>query len=156
LILCDHHIEKARKEGRVIIDPPPGHDQYNSSSVDLHVGDDFVFWKKSLSATGSRYHVDVDQINLLDVKDLLDQLPPAANGAVVIPPGQLILVRTREVVSLPLGGKLAARVEGRSKMARLGLPFTSPHRRSTPGSPERSPWKSSIMVPSGWKYGRVS
>lgn len=121
MIFCDHHIATAIQEGRLIIDPPPGADQYNTSSVDLHVGDDFFFWKKSLAATGSRYHVDVEQINLLDVKDLLDPLPPTPDGMVVMPPGQLILVRTREAISLPLGGKLAARVEGRSKKARLGL-----------------------------------
>jgi dCTP deaminase len=44
-----------------------------------------------------------------------------AEGLIVIAPGAFVLVRTLEYVHLPLKSKLAARVEGRSKQARLGM-----------------------------------
>lgn len=121
MILCDHQIETSLGQGRLFIDPAPEPDQYDSSALDLRVGSDFRVWKPSLAAPGSRYHIDLDRINLLDIEDLMDPLPTGPNGVVAIPPGRLILVRTLEHVRLPLQGKLAARVEGRSKQARLGL-----------------------------------
>jgi dCTP deaminase len=121
LILCDHHIAAALRDRRLVIDPQPEAVQFSSSAVDLRVGNDFRAWKKALTAVGTRHHVDLDRINLLDLEDLMDLLPPGPDGAVSIPPGQLILVRTLEYVHLPPEGKLAARVEGRSKQARLGL-----------------------------------
>ncbi len=53
----------------------------------------------------------------------LTSLPLNANpeGIVVISPVAFVLVRTLEHVSLSLESKLAARVEGGSKLARLGL-----------------------------------
>src|SRR5205823_3545513 len=47
--------------------------------------------------------------------------PRAGDGVVVIPRNRLVLVRTLEYIRLPIQGKLAARVEGRSKQARLGM-----------------------------------
>lgn len=121
MILCDHHIETFLKERRLLIEPSPDPDQYAASSLDLRVGDDFQVWKPSLAAQGGKYHIDLDRIDLLDIDDLMDPLPSTSEGLVVIPPGRLILVRTLEYVHLPPEGRLAARVEGRSKQARLGL-----------------------------------
>jgi len=121
LILCDHHIVAALEQGRLVIEPRPGAEQFASSAVDLRVGDDFHVWKKALAAAGTRHHIDLDRVNLRDLDDLMDPLPPTPDGTVVIPPGQLVLVRTLEWVHFPLAGRLAARVEGRSKQARLGL-----------------------------------
>jgi dCTP deaminase len=48
-------------------------------------------------------------------------LLPDSNGIVSINPGEFVLVPTLEYVRLPTASKLAARVEGRSKQARLGM-----------------------------------
>jgi dCTP deaminase len=121
MILCDHHIQKLVKSGKLIIDPPPAPDQYDSSSVNLRVGDDFRIWKSALRAAGTTHAIDLDNIDLAEIIDLTDPLPPDKDGIVAIPSGGFVLVRTWEHVSLPLKSKLAARVEGRSKLARLGL-----------------------------------
>jgi len=121
VILCDHHIEAVIRDKRLYIEPIPEAGQYDSTTVNLRDGDDFRVWKPSLKAKGTRHHIDLDNINLVDIHDLTDPLEPERNGLVVIAPGQLVLVRTLEYVRLPLEGKLAARVEGRSKQARLGL-----------------------------------
>jgi len=121
MILCDHHIQKLVKNGTLIIDPPPTPDQYDSSSVNLRVGDDFRIWKPSLRAAGTTHSIDLDYIDLAEIIDLTDPLAADKGGIVAIPSGGFVLVRTLEHVSLPLKSKLAARVEGRSKLARLGL-----------------------------------
>jgi dCTP deaminase len=121
VIYCDHHIAKALRDGRLVIDPPPEPDHYQSSSVDLRIGDDFRMWKKSLKTKGSGHHVDLDEIELADIIDLADRLEPNSEGLIVIPPGGFVVALTREYVYLPGKSKLAARVEGRSKMARLGM-----------------------------------
>lgn len=121
MILCDHHIEKAIREGQMAIDPLPESSFYGSTSVDLRVGDDFHIWRPSLRAEGVNLTVELDRINLADMIPLTETPPVDAEGFVNIPPEAFVLVRTREYVRFPVASKLAARVEGKSKQARLGL-----------------------------------
>src|SRR5262249_4767223 len=121
MIYCDHHIQAAVKKGRILIDPLPDPDQFDPSSVDLRVGDDFYIWKGSLKASGTVHSIDLNNIELADLIDLMDPIPVNSKGYVGIPPGAFVLVRTLESVALPPKSKLAARVEGKSKQARLGL-----------------------------------
>jgi len=120
MILSDHQIESAIQSGSIIITPEVHPSQFDSSSLNLRVGDDFRVWKDSLSAPGTGHSIDLDSINLADIIDLTDPLEPI-KGIVTIPPNAFVLVRTLEHVTLPLRSKLAARVEGRSKQARLGM-----------------------------------
>ncbi len=121
MILCDHHIERAIKSNLLIVEPRPSPRQYDSSALNLRVGDDFRIWKKALKATGTKHAVDLDNIDLADLIELTDPLPVNSNGVVIIEPNAFVLVRTLEYVRLPTTSKLAARVEGRSKQARLGM-----------------------------------
>ncbi len=121
MILCDHQIEAALRTGRVLIDPPPDASQYDSSALNLRVGDDFRVWKPSLWTQAKKRFLDLDNLDLAELLDLTDPPPTGKGGVVVIEPGAFVLVRTLEHVQLPLEGRLAARVEGRSKQARLGL-----------------------------------
>jgi dCTP deaminase len=121
MILPDREIQKAIRDGRLVINPEPDPSQYDSSALDLRVGDDFRRWRNALRAPGTRHHIDLDRIDLANIIDLSEPLEPNSEGVVVIAPGDFVLVRTLEWVQLPLTGKLAARVEGRSKQARLGL-----------------------------------
>jgi dCTP deaminase len=122
VILCDHYIERAIQDGRFTVDPVPGPSQYNSSALDLRVGDDFLQWKAQLGDTeGITHNVTLDNISLHKLSHLTEPLPVNPNGTVIIPPKAFVLVRTHEYIHLPLRSKLAARVEGRSKQARLGM-----------------------------------
>jgi dCTP deaminase len=51
----------------------------------------------------------------------MEDLPREPDGGVVIAPGAFVLAQTREHITLPQDSRLAARVEGRSSYARLGL-----------------------------------
>ncbi len=121
MILCDHHIEEAIKDGLLVVVPVPGRDQYDSSALNLHVGSDFRLWKRDLKAPATKHLIDIDNVDLADLISLTDPLLPNADGLVVIDPGAFVLVRTLEHIRLPTASKLAARVEGRSKQARLGM-----------------------------------
>jgi len=85
------------------------------------VGDDFRIWKDSLWAKSTGHSIALDSIELADIIDLTDPLEPNKDGVITILPDAFVLVRTREHITLPLSSKLAARVEGRSKQARLGM-----------------------------------
>jgi dCTP deaminase len=121
MIYCDHQIEKALQDRRLIIDPTPEPSQFDSTSLNLRVGDDFLVWKRALQAQGTGHSIDLDNIDLSEIIDLTDPLPANPEGIVVIRPGAFVLVRTLEHITFPLKSKLAGRVEGRSKQARLGL-----------------------------------
>lgn len=121
MILCDHQIEKAIKDGSLIVRPSPDPEQYDSSALNLRVGADFRIWKEALKAAATRHTVDLDNIELADLIDLTHPLQADQTGVVTIKPDAFVLVRTLEYVSLPPTSKLAARVVGRSKQARLGL-----------------------------------
>ena len=125
MIYCDRQIEKAIRDRRLIIDPLPDPSQFDSTSLNLRlnlrVGDDFLIWKEALQAKGTAHSIDLDNIDLSEIIGLTDPLPANADGIVVIPPGAFVLVRTLEHLTFPLKSKLAGRVEGRSKQARLGL-----------------------------------
>ena len=121
MIYCDRHIEKAIRDGRFIVEPRPHPRQYDPTSLNLRAGDDFYVWKSSLRAKGTSHTINLDEIDLPDLIEFTDRLQPNADGIVVIPPGAFVLVRTFEHIRLPQPSRLAARVEGRSKQARLGM-----------------------------------
>jgi dCTP deaminase len=120
-ILCDRGIERAAREGRLVLDPPLDTSNLESTALNLRVGDDFRVWNEDLKAAATRHHIDLDNINLASIIGLTTPLLPNGDGVVCVPPGSFVLVRTLEYIHLPLTGKLAARVEGRSKQARLGM-----------------------------------
>lgn len=120
MILCDHQIQKALDDGLLIIRPTPHPSQIDSTSVDLHVGDDFKTWREGLRAPGVTPIIDLDNIKIAELESLTEAIEPV-HGVVRIEPGAFVLVRTLEEVSLPIASRLAARVEGRSTQARLGM-----------------------------------
>jgi dCTP deaminase len=86
--------------------------------LDLRVGDDFRRWK--LSPTGITTTINLDRFEPSELLEFSEPIE-AREGVVIIRPGDFVLVRTLESIILPLPSKLAARVEGRSRFARLGL-----------------------------------
>lgn len=51
----------------------------------------------------------------------MESLPVESDGCVILRPHEFIIATTLERIELPPHGRLAARVEGRSSFARLGL-----------------------------------
>ena len=119
MIFSDRQIKQALDSGRVVITPRPGDDQFAPSAVDLHVDRQFKRWKPL--PAGSTQPLRLSEVSIPDFGHLAEDLPVEPDGFVIIKPGQFVLSRTIERVTLPLDSRLAARVEGRSSYARLGL-----------------------------------
>lgn len=129
MILSDRDIKKAIREGRIVIDPSPTEEQYTTSALDLMFGDEIRELKtvRELEAeepSGVERPIIVD-LATVNIRDLLHKYStPVAKepeGSFIIPPHKFVLGITRERVELPRKSKIAARVEGRSTIARLGL-----------------------------------
>jgi dCTP deaminase len=129
MVLSDTEIRAALESGQIIIQPMPRLEQYRVASLDLTLGTEFFRWKLPEHGTGlcidpsSADSIvplsgDSDQ-TLAGV--LMERVPTDADGAAVVHSGELILARTTERVELPRSARLAARVEGRSSLARVGL-----------------------------------
>ena len=129
MILSDGEIEEALREGRIIIDPPPGEADFTTTAVDLHLGEQ-LFAFVSLAELQAREPQGVElslviDAGRVDVRQLTRQytreIQPESDGGFLLRPNQFVLGATREKVELPVASQIAARVEGRSTLARLGL-----------------------------------
>jgi dCTP deaminase len=119
VILSDIQIRQALDSKRIWIDPVPTGDLFAPSAVDLHVGEEFKKWKSPAAGTASPIRLSV--VCLPSFGQLMEDVPLESDGSVIIAPGAFLLSQTRERVVLPENSRLAARVEGRSSYARLGL-----------------------------------
>lgn len=94
--------------GNIVIDPFQ-EEFMQPASVDLHLGEYFLRFK--------------DTCNMIDVKEPLDEMMEEwhiAEGKVVkMKPGDFLLGMTAETVGV--NGKIAARMDGKSSLGRIGL-----------------------------------
>ena len=119
MILTDREIKLALKKKLIAIDPAPATNAYSSTSVDLTLDPLLRIFRN----TGAGVIIDPGMPGY-EVRRLL----LGVTDAFTIPAdgwdfarGTLILGWTKERVELNLRAKLAARVEGKSSLARLGL-----------------------------------
>jgi dCTP deaminase len=129
VILSDGEIRRALETGEISIDPFPDEEQYNTTSLDLYLGDE-MYQLKTAEELAREELPGVERqliINPSDVRiaDLLARygkpLLKDRDGSFLVPSHHFVLGTTREQVTLPIAAKIAARVEGRSTLARLGL-----------------------------------
>lgn len=116
--LSDRDIFKEIENGNLVFDPIVEHNQVSASSIDLRLADIFTV-PKPLSR-GISISIDPSVTSAEDVFNeyARDDVVPSGERF-ELKPGAFVLGYTLEKVSLP--NYLAARVEGRSSMARLGV-----------------------------------
>lgn len=129
MILSDREIQEAIRQKKIIITPTPTEEQYTTSALDLILGDELLELKtpeelKAEEPSGVERPLIID-LTKVDIKDLLKKyakpVPREIDGSFLLPPQKFVLGITREYIELPRKSKIAARVEGRSTLARLGL-----------------------------------
>lgn len=119
MILSDTEIEAALCHGWIRVIPPPSPLQFQTSSLDLLLGDDIreLPGPAQLAIPGVHQKVRLD-LGVLDFQGFLRErttpLPRESDGSFVLPPRKFVLARTWEWIELPKESGLAARVEGRS------------------------------------------
>jgi dCTP deaminase len=121
VILTDREIQIAIERGSIIIDPRPSQIAFSSTSVDLtldsHVNrfkKDKVFLQRAINPAHSEYKIDEA------LKELTNSETIGKSGF-TLEPIELVLAWTAEYVDLPINSRIAARVEGKSSLARLGI-----------------------------------
>ncbi|MDX2180180.1 MAG: dCTP deaminase [Bryobacteraceae bacterium] len=127
MILSNDGIKNALDQGHLTISPTPDATQYTTSAIDLFLGDEFYSWDDTrLTTKGFTPHLDLSEQEFASTaKSFLVKREREADGSVVFPPFRdrpsHLLAITRERVHLRRDSKLAARVEGRSSLARIGI-----------------------------------
>ena len=119
MILSNADIIRAIETKELIVDPVPPLEHFSTSALDLRVGYQCVKWKSQ--APGAELGINLSQIKVPDCGQYIEDVLPDRDGLITIPQSDFILALTLEKVTLPLSSKLAARVEGRSSLARFGL-----------------------------------
>jgi dCTP deaminase len=127
MILSNDGIKKALGNGALEISPAPDETQYTTSAVDLHLGEEFNVWDEGkLNVKGFKGQLDLSEQSFNETaKAFLVPLKKEDDGSVIFPPYKEhpwhMLAITRERIHLNRDHRLAARVEGRSSLARIGI-----------------------------------
>lgn len=134
MLLSDGDIKKEMKRGNIIIKPKPDFDiQLSPCSLDLRLGNEFrVFQYATLP--------------YIDIKNgLPDHLTQAVRlskkDPFTVQPGEFVLASTLEWIEL--SDSIAARLEGRSSLGRLGIMIHATASLIPPG------WKGNIVLEIG-------
>ena len=109
MLLSDQDLRKEVESGRLLLDPFDA-EMLQPSSIDVRLDRYFRVFNNT------RYtHIDPAQ----QQDDLTALVEPAGDEPFVLHPGEFVLGSTLEVVTIP--DDLAARLEGKSSLGRLGL-----------------------------------
>jgi dCTP deaminase len=122
MILTDREIRNSLEAGQFDIQPRPPVDHYSSTTVDLTLSPVLRIYKTP--AEGMKRTVDPGQpgFNATRLIDgLTDRHDIDTNNGFDLDRGVLILGWTAETVDLKENCRMAARVEGKSSLARVGL-----------------------------------
>ena len=130
MVLSEKDIRELLVSGRLAFQPPLAEDkQVGSSAIDLRLGYNFASYPTLTAGLPANVGAIFDQtVDLGDealVQDFINRVRQANNrrlgdgDSIEIRPGAFLLAETLESFTLP--DNLAARVEGRSIYARLGL-----------------------------------
>jgi dCTP deaminase len=141
VILTDREIQIALSRSQIVIDPQPAVEAYSSTSVDLTLDPHITEFRADLSDDPVETIIDPSHKNFVAERTLAKitkQVTINQSGYLLIP-DKLVLGWTVERLELPIHSRLAARVEGKSSLARLGLGvhITAPTIHSGFGNPIR-------------------
>ena len=123
MILSDRESKLTLRREHIRITPRPPDKAFSSMSIDLTLHEEISFWNARPQETAAPFLVhpgrpDFDIVRLM--REHMTTSILTAEGF-VLKPGDFVLGWTEELICLPFTSRLAARVEGRSSLARLGV-----------------------------------
>jgi len=143
MIYSDEDIKNALELNNLVISPSPDRDSFSTSSVDLRLGNRFTVFRPA--AAGSEISIRVDEADPEEIASRYGaEVTVDRFRYLSVRPNEFVLAYTLEQITLPLD--LAARVEGKSSLARLGLSVhqTAPTVQAGWGSPRSLPLRLEI------------
>lgn len=123
MILTDREIQIALKKKQIIIEPEPAVEAFSSTTVDLRLDAAITEFRDDLGDDALENVIDPSHKNFVAEKTIAKiakQVQIGTDGY-LLRPRKLVLGWTAEHLELPVHSRLAARVEGKSSLARLGL-----------------------------------
>ena len=123
MVLSDREIRAAIDRQSIFITPLPNPKQWTSTAVDLTLFNSLRRWKADLSAHGKDTIIDPmsPAFKFTALADSSTEVIAIPDEGYVVEPKEFILGWTIEKIKLPHRSRIAARVEGKSSLARLGL-----------------------------------
>lgn len=123
MILTDRKIRGALKAGLIDITPQPAADAYSSTTVDLTLAAVLRVFKDD-QPKGLKQVIDPSEpgFKAIDlIHGITDRADIDPKDGFLLPRNTLILGWTAETIHLKDNSQIAARVEGKSSLARVGL-----------------------------------
>jgi dCTP deaminase len=130
MILSDRDIKKAIKSGKIKIEPCDLEAQVSPVGIDLRLGNAFRLFKRT-----HKPYIDLAKHDTEPDTELID-IPD--DGVFMLHPGEFVLGITKEYIELPVD--IAARIDGRSSLGRLGIIVHSTAGHVDPG------WKGKLTL----------
>jgi dCTP deaminase len=128
MILSFQEIEAAIENSHIRIDPRPGEAAWTSTALDLTLNDVLLEWAPPKPPpTGGRIpwprpnSKDFNVQSMMDSTTYATRVPIDVNDGYELKPGAFVLGFTKEIIQLPVKSRIAARVEGKSSLARIGV-----------------------------------
>ncbi|CCV04488.1 conserved hypothetical protein [Mesorhizobium metallidurans STM 2683] len=122
MILTDREIQIALESKAIVVEPTPGELQYSSTSLDLTLDKILTEFKRPKGGVSVCIDPSSKEYNHEDVlSELSTEFEISEKNGYDFQPGDMILAWTREYVELTYHSRIAARVEGKSSLARLGI-----------------------------------
>jgi dCTP deaminase len=157
MILSDREIRLAVERGVIglVPCPAPGSRRWSSTTVDLTLDAELRVWRPITSATGNDV---VDPVGPgYDTNLLIEQYTEAVDctSGFVFEPNSFVLGWTVERLRLPHESRIAARVEGKSSLARIGVGVHVTAPIIHPGFGATSPGGSTPIRLEIWNAGKL-
>lgn len=122
VILTDREIKLAIENKLITIDPLPGPNAFSSTAVDLTLDPNITEFKDGergieivIDPSHKDFHPETT-LNQITEKNVINQ-----SDGYLLKPNHLVLAWSAEYVDLVSYNRIAARVEGKSSLARIGL-----------------------------------
>ena len=120
MILTDREIAIALDKDQIILDPRPGPDAYSSTAVDLTLDPTARRFKDQVG-DGLTINPGTESFDFRETIDFLTDAVSLQNPGLSLQRNVLLLAWTKEKLEIPVNSRLAARVEGKSSLARIGI-----------------------------------
>lgn len=122
MVLTDREIQAAIEAKQIIIKPLPEQIAYSSTSLDLTLSNLLRVWKTTSVKDDEQIVCPATEgYTFNDFAKQFSKQKKITSGGYVMEPRAFLLGWTKQYIELPIHGRLAARVEGKSSLARLGI-----------------------------------
>ena len=123
MVLTDREIQAAIQNQQILVDPSPSETAYSSTSLDLSLSRFLRSWKVARVPGVEQTTVSpaTPGYTFSDFANEYSELITMPDDGYIVEPQAFVLGWTEESVKLPTFARVAARIEGKSSLSRLGI-----------------------------------